>query len=313
MFVCPVLAEEAETPINYVFENFQDMMVSDWDGVGDILADGNTIEVKKEENGNKYLHYTLKNPDSGAQFAYWDFEPVEGIVTISMDIIRYDANSESRPHLLNSFRGDILPFEFLKEENGQCVVDAIQGNIVVDQYEIGKWVNYIIVIDTNNDTEDIYVDGELALSIENRFTDFMQFRFHQRNLATGTTAELGLDNIQVIRGNAVDELINAYKNGKIGECLYEIYEPVETEPTDPPATSDLNTEETEPESSDTDSITTPDTSISTESVSDSVSISETQSSSATPSDGTNPTVWIVISVVIVLFVVCVVVVLKKKK
>jgi len=194
-----------------VSENFEEAALGNWETVGGELADGNKIEVKAEENGNKYLHYTLANSDAGAQFAFWSFDPIDGVVTISMDIIRYDANSESRPHLLNSFRGDILPFEYLKAENGQTVVDAITGVELVNPYTLNVWTNYILVFDTEADTEKIYVDGELVATISGTFTDFMQLRFHQRNLAAGTTAQLGIDNLQIIKGDASQDIIDANK------------------------------------------------------------------------------------------------------
>lgn len=146
------------------------------------VDNGKSLRLLKPEIGNTTLA------------TQYNFKACKGIVTVEQDILVTDVSDEKA-----------LPYIY--SSNGNTAVSLIQsggvfklaggGGTVYRDVSADTWYRIKIVINTESQTYDTYVNGELCLqeaSFRERCEDVTMLRYH---MSTRTTGGFYLDNIKI--------------------------------------------------------------------------------------------------------------------
>lgn len=172
---------------------------------------GKSLRLIKPEVGNATLAMQ------------YNFEPSKGVVVVEQDVLVTDVSDEKA-----------LPYIYAS--NGNMAVSLIQsggvfklaggGGTVYRDVSADTWYNIKIVINTESQTYDTYVNGELCLkeaSFRERCDDVRQLRYH---MSTRTTGGFYVDNIKVSYSSPLQSFEEV-----IVQQDFEEYEAGTTKPT----------------------------------------------------------------------------------
>ncbi len=175
------------------------------------VDNGKSLRLLKPEIGNTTLAMQ------------YNFEPCKGIVVVEQDVLVTDVSDEKA-----------LPYIY--SSNGNTAVSLIQsggvfklaggGGTVYRDVSADTWYNIKIVINTDSQTYDTYVDGKLCLaeaSFRERCDDVRQLRYH---MSTRTTGGFYLDNIKVSYSSPLQSFEEV-----VTQQNFEEYEAGTTKPT----------------------------------------------------------------------------------